>query len=444
MMLLAKKQFTDFVQSHQLFKPEDKVLLTVSGGKDSVLMAKLFAASGFRFAIAHCNFNLRGAESLRDERFVSELAKKLNVPFFLKRFDTKGAAVTEKISIQMAARNLRYEFFEQIRVSQNFDKIAVAHHQNDAIETVLINLIRGTGIAGLHGIKVNQRNIVRPLMCFTTDEIESLVKDNDIAYVDDSSNASNKYMRNKIRLDIIPEMQKLNPSLAQTFRQNISYFSQLETLLNNHVESLSSQIIIPEGNNIKIEICNILKLNPQQLLLFELLRPYGFNTTQVDNLLACLNGLSGKQFFSKSAVLTVDREFITIHPLNITEHTEELLLNDLGNFVFGNHQFTTISSSKMPESFELKKAYVAFDKLIFPLKIRYWQQGDRFRPFGMKGLKKLSDYFVNQKIPLQQKSKIPILVNGNNEIIWICGYRSDERYKVNSDTKKIIIFDLQN
>jgi tRNA(Ile)-lysidine synthase len=210
-MLLAQNKLQEFIQKEQLFNKDEHILLAVSGGKDSVLMAHLFALCGFNIAIAHCNFNLRGQEANRDQEFVKNLAEQLKVPFYLESFDTKSYALEQKISIQMAARDLRYAFFEKVRAQNNYAKIAVAHHQNDAIETVLINLIRGTGIAGLHGIKSKKENIIRPLIAFTAIEITEIVEAKGIAFVEDSSNLSNKYFRNKIRLDIIPKMKELNP-----------------------------------------------------------------------------------------------------------------------------------------------------------------------------------------------------------------------------------------
>ncbi|HET8829075.1 MAG TPA: tRNA lysidine(34) synthetase TilS, partial [Pelobium sp.] len=424
-MLLAKKQFTDFVNSNKLFKPSDTILLGVSGGKDSVLMATLFAECGFSFAIAHCNFNLRGDESLRDENFVKALAHRLNVPFHFKSFDTTVFAKTHKISIQMAARQLRYDFFRKLQVSEGFDRIAVAHHQNDTIETVLINLIRGTGIAGLHGIQTDRHHIIRPLLCFTADEIDTVVKENNIPYVEDSSNLSTKYMRNKLRLDIIPQMEQLNPSLAQTFKKNIDYFSQLEKLLIERVASLKSQLIKEEDSLVKIKIAAVLALNPQQLLLFELLKPYGFNATQTENLLSCITGDSGKQFFSDTHILSVDREYIEISALQKPIGLIEKKIAGVGDYIFNDHHLFVKETDKIPSVLDEKtKIYVNAKQLIFPSTLRYWQQGDTFKPFGMKGFKKLSDYFIQQKIPLQQKTQIPILVNGNGEIIWICGYRT--------------------
>src|SRR6476659_1686496 len=334
-MLLPVQQFKDFIKSHSLFAPQDKILLGLSGGKDSVVMTYLFAAAGFSFGLAHCNFNLRGEESNRDEHFAKSLADQLNVPFHVKRFDTEVYAREHKISIQMAARDLRYQFFEEIKLEFNYKKVAVAHHQSDAMETAILNLIRGTGIAGLHGIKAFRDGIVRPLMCFNSAAIEEMIIENDFKYVEDSSNASNKYMRNKIRLDIIPEMKKLNPSLEETFRKNIEYFADLEYFLNNEISSLRNRLFNHQENHIEINIEDIISLNPNQFLLFELLKPYHFNSTTVENIISNLDGISGKIFFSETHQILLDRETLIlttkqndfIREQKIQKHQTTIVLN---------------------------------------------------------------------------------------------------------------------
>lgn len=446
-MLLAKKRFTDFVKTNALFSSEDAILLAVSGGKDSVLMAHLFAQCGFKFAIAHCNFNLRAEESVRDQHFVAALAKELKVACYITQFDTLTFAKENKLSVQMAARTLRYEFFEETRVKENFTKIAIAQHQNDATETVLINLIRGTGIKGLHGIKPERDFIIRPMLCFTADDIQDLIRNHHIKYVEDSSNASTKYMRNKVRLEIIPKMMELNPSLNQTFQQNLKYFNELETLLNQKVESLFNEIVVKTNQHLAISFENIHKLNPQHLLLFELLKPYGFNATQIENLINGLENISGKQLFSKTHVLTIDRSQIFIEAIDSEKYYQIVQIFPATETVIFSQKTFKISECKaIPTSFNGNKntLYINAESLIYPLTLRHFKEGDIFKPFGMKGFKKVSDYFINQKLPQTQKANVPILVNGNGDIVWICGYRSDERYKVNLNTKKIITFELHN
>lgn len=444
-MLLPVKQFKDFIKSYQLFSQTDKILLAVSGGKDSVTMAHLFVAAGYQFGIAHCNFNLRGEESIRDENFVKKLAADLNVPFHLQNFETNQYAKTHKLSIQMAARELRYDFFHQIKAEFGYAKISIAQHQNDAMETVLLNLIRGTGIAGLHGIKVDRDNIIRPLLCFNSANIEEMLEENNITYVEDSSNASNKYVRNKIRLDIIPEMKKLNPSLEETFQKNMDYFMELEELLIEKVDQYKLQLFTKVGENIEIEIEKIKSVFPQKLILFELFRPFGFNITSIQNILSSLNSESGKQFFSETHAITLDRTRLILS-LKANQIIREQLINEGQETVhFSNYQLNLTASDLVPDHFpsDTNILYADANELVFPLKLRVWQEGDAFHPFGMQGEKKLSDYFISQKIPLNEKKTIPILVNGNGKIIWICDHRSDERFKVKAQTKKIFILEVK-
>lgn len=444
-MLLPVQQFKDFIQSHALFRPQDKILLAVSGGKDSVAMTQLFAAAGFSFGIAHCNFNLRGEESIRDQQFVKNLSENLGVDFHFENFDTEIYARAHKISIQMAARELRYTFFKQIKAQFNYQKIAIAHHQNDAMETVILNLIRGTGIAGLHGIKPMREDIIRPLMCFNSAAIDEMIAENDFAYVEDSSNASNKYMRNKIRLDILPEMKKLNPSLEDTFRKNLEYFSDLEDFLNLQIKHLKDQIFERGDHQIILEIEAIKKLEPKKFLLFELLKEFNFNLTTIENILESLDGISGKTFFSDTHQIVLDRE-----KLLITKKQNEIFrtqqINEGQNLIDFNHFSISINQiNDIPKNLksDINSIYIDAEELIYPLKLRVWQEGDRFQPFGMRGEKKVSDFLIAEKVPVSQKKQIPILINGNGKVIWVCGLRADDRFKVKSNTKKIIILELK-
>ncbi len=443
-MLLPVQQFKDFINAYAMFKPQDKVLLAVSGGKDSVAMTKLFAAAGFHFGIAHCNFNLRGEESVRDQQFVEKLALSLNAPIHVQHFDTEVYARTHKISIQMAARDLRYQFFETTKNQFDYQKIAIAQHQNDAMETVILNLIRGTGIAGLHGIKPHRHDLIRPMLCFNSSNVEEMIEENDFKYVEDSSNASTKYLRNKIRLDIIPQMKKLNPSLEDTFRKQLDYFSELEELLIAKVEEVRSKLFDRDGQLISISIDELLKVEPQKLILFELLKPFGFNLTIVQNILSSLQAEAGKQFFSDTHVVILDRTHLLLSIRKTEMIKEQSIQEDQKEFMFGGQRLTVRSTFDAPKDYSNPAImYVAAEELIFPLRIRIWQEGDRFKPFGMDGMKKVSDFFINQKIPLNVKRTIPILLNGDGKIIWVCGYRSDDRFKVKPDTKKIITFELK-
>ncbi len=435
-------QFNDFVSENNLFSKADKVLLAVSGGKDSVLMAHLFKLAGYNFGIAHCNFGLRGDESLRDKNFVNALANELQVPFYFINFDTQTYAITHKVSIQMAARNLRYHFFEQVSQQYGYQKTAIAQHQNDAIETVLINLVRGTGIAGLHGISQNRGNIIRPLLCFTSDEIAQIVKQNNFTYVEDSSNASTKYMRNRIRLAVIPELKKLNPSLETTFKNNLNYFSQLEDFLNNEVEKTRNLLFVYQQNSISVSVNQLKALQP--LIIFELLKPFGFNSTTITDIIGVLEKHSGRQFSSTTHQLVLDRENILIKPIPINPATEIKIKASDSEVFFMDKRFTQTVLNQTPTNLKtnLNTLFVDADKLSYPLTLRTWQHGDAFIPFGMNGEKKVSDFFINQKLSIFQKAETPILVNSNGQIIWICGLRSDDRFKISATTKKIITLEM--
>lgn len=442
--MLVLQQFTDHISKHQLFDREDHILLAVSGGKDSVLMAQLFKLAGFNFSIAHCNFNLRADEAQRDEAFVKMLAEQMEVPFHVVHFDTKEFAEQHKISTQMAARQLRYGWFEEVRQKHDYNYIAVAHHQNDAIETVLLNLVRGTGISGMHGILPKRGHLIRPLLFLSRQQIDQIIEESDFSYVEDSSNQSSKYARNKLRLQVIPHLREINPNLEETFAQNIHRFAETEALLHNVVAETRSRLFKEQFGNITISVAEIEQLNPQQLLLFELLRPFNFTATVVDEILKSLNKQSGTSFYSSTHRLTIDRENVLI---SVIDNTQEHIFNlhDAGKIDLSFGQKVSLRFSSDINFVKTKQlAFVDANLLIFPLVLRYKQDGDRFKPLGMNAFKKLSDFLIDEKVPLPQKNKVPLLINGNGDVVWVVGMRQDERYKVSATTKKVAIFELSN
>jgi len=441
--MLPVKQFVEFIEQQKLFGKSDKVLAALSGGMDSVLMVHLLKTAGFNFGIAHCNFQLRGPESTGDEVFCRQLAAQLDVPFHLVHFNTAEEASRRKISVQMAARELRYQWFEDIRYSGGYHAIALAHHQNDTIETILLNLTRGTGIAGLHGILPKSGHLVRPLLFLSRDEIQKLIADNNVGWVEDSSNTSVKYARNKLRLEVIPALKELNPGLEKTFEDNLQNFRELEILLEEKLQELHSSILTNNGGEIQIAISEIKKLKPQRLLLFKLLQPYGFNETTVDDVLASLDKHSGRRFESSSHQLVLDREKLILTQKASGEQGAVTIHSTDHSVVYGNYKLTLLhDDSALIVKDNPLSVSVDADKVQFPLTVRSWQQSDFFYPFGMKVRKKLSDFFINQKVPLHVKADIPLLINGNEEIIWAAGHRLDNRYRVTENTKKVIIFEL--
>jgi len=441
--MLPAERFTAFIQQNQLFTQGEQVLAAVSGGMDSVLMVHLLKAAGYTFAIAHCNFQLRGTEAQADQDFCQALAQQLAVPFHTVNFDTADFAREQKISIQMAARQLRYQWFEQLSQQHQYTAVALAHHQNDTIETILLNLTRGTGIAGLHGILPKNNLWVRPLLFLTRPEIETHIAQNQLAYVEDSSNASTKYARNKLRHEVIPKLKELNPNLEQTFERNLSHFRELEMLLQQQLAMVKQDLWLEQGDEVHLLLSGIRKLYPQRLLLFGLLKDYGFNGTSVDDLISALDKHSGRVFESATHSLLLDRDKLILKlkapdvPLPVLVNEDDELVN------FGNHSFKITYTDGLNHAYgNANQAIADAGFLIYPLTLRTWQQGDNFVPLGMTTRKKLSDFFINQKVPLHQKMQVPLLVNGNGEVIWIAGYRLSNRYKLTPQTKKVIIFDL--
>lgn len=422
------------------------MLLAISGGKDSVLMAHLFNDARFNFGIAHCNFGLRAEESDGDEVFCKQLAKKLNVPFYHTRFETETMAKQHGLSIQMAARELRYNWFESIRTNEGFDYIAVAHHQSDTTETVLLNLVRGTGIAGLHGILPKRGKLIRPLLFLRRDEIDEIAEEETLAYREDRSNSSVKYARNKLRLEVIPKLKELNPFLDQTFESNSSRFKELEEFLNNQVESLRESLfrIAPSGD-IHISLDKLKKVRPQKLLLYEIFKPYHFSEAVLEDLVKSWGGQAGKIFESTTHRLLLDRSDLILSELQETSLPEIWIDEKTSSCLWGTRRFEIKESDAVGLEISDSNNTAYFDEalLLFPLKLRQWNKGDYFYPLGMKGKKKLSDFYTGLKLPLTAKNSVPVLENGNGDILWIAGYRSDERYKVSRLSKKVIIFEMQ-
>lgn len=438
------QKFQDYIVQNSLLSGNEKVLLTVSGGKDSVLMAHLFKLSGCDFGIAHCNFNLRGQESQRDEAFVKMLAAQLEVPFYVVHFDTIAYAEEHKISTQMAARELRYTWFEKLRVQEDYQLIAVAHHQNDAVETVLLNLTRGTGIAGLHGILPKRGFLIRPMLCLSSEEIDEAMVLNRLSYVEDSSNASDKYARNKIRQKVIPQLKAINPNLEETFEHNIRRFAETEIVLQQMVLQVQKKICKAEGARVLVDLESIRNLVPQRLLFFEILKAYHFTEKVTDDILQSLDHQSGRSFYSTSHRATLDRGKLMITECMPAKVQEAILIHPHDQKVFMvNDLIQIIYTENISFEKEKSKAFVDAEKLIYPLILRKWEHGDRFMPLGMKTFKKISDFFIDEKVPLPLKDQIPVLVNGNGELIWVAGMRQDNRYKLTTATKKVAIFELK-
>jgi tRNA(Ile)-lysidine synthase len=435
-------KFNSFITANQLCKKNDKILLTVSGGIDSMVMAHLFHRSNFKFTVAHCNFMLRGEESDEDEAFVEKLAKNdFKTEFFVAHFETEDYAKDQKLSIQQAARELRYKWFEEIRLANKLRHIATAHHLDDQLETFFINLMRGTGISGLSGIPLKQNRIIRPMLFTNRAEIEEFAHKNMLPFRNDSSNQSDKYLRNKIRLKLFPLLEDINPVFRDTISQSILNLKSTELIYKEQIQKLNLKKCDKNGE-IRIEIDKLKTLEPGLHYLFELISEYGFNRSGCSDIFKSLDGISGKQFFSPTHTLIRDREHLIIYPNQIImEHTSEYLIMS-GATEISDPMHLKLEEIKNTGDLELNNgndvAMLDFDRLTFPLVIRRWQEGDFFYPLGMKSKKKLSDFFIDNKMSIKEKSDIWLLCSCK-EIVWVIGIRIDERYKVRPKTSNILM-----
>ncbi|MDR1602586.1 MAG: tRNA lysidine(34) synthetase TilS [Tannerella sp.] len=432
------RAFRKYIETHKLLNPNDTVVAGVSGGADSVALLHLLARSGYACVVAHCNFHLRGDESDGDEHFTMQTADALHFPFHKIDFDTQNHASQNRISIEMAARELRYRWFEQLRVGQHAQAIAVAHHRDDSIETVIYNIVRGTGIRGLTGIHPKNGHIIRPLLPFGRNEILAWLSDNQIEYRTDSSNFSDEYARNFIRLHVLPLLEKLNPSVRETIARTAAHLSDVEKLYAGMMEKERIRIAPENG---KISIRELMQSAAPQTVLYELIKPYGFTRTLACAIFESLDGEPGKIFHAveSSYLIVKDRDYLLLAPR--TEKTETVYRIHADEYVRQPVRLH-LRQKTVDASFRVEKnktvACLDCDKLTFPLTLRKWKPGDWFVPFGMYGRKKLSDYFIDHKLSHIQKDQVWLLCNGE-DIVWIVGERIDERYKITGTTKNALI-----
>lgn len=431
------RAFLKFIDTHKLIAKNDRVLLAVSGGADSTALAHLFSKTEIPFGISHCNFQLRGAESEGDEKFVRQLAAALGVNCHVKRFDTGTVSSVQNISIQMAARDLRYAWFEELLQRGNYTKIATAHHKNDTLETVIFNLTKGTGIAGFHGIKVKRGKVIRPLLFATRNEVEQYLRKNKLEWQDDTSNESEKYHRNLIRKKVIPLLKQINPNLENSMEQTVAKMGAVEEFFADKMEAMKSQLLESRNGDWWISIKKLRKIKGAEIVLFELLKPYGFNFAQSVDVISATASHPGKLFYSETHVLNVDRDHLVLSEIQGNALTFQI---EAGDELVTTPYFSLQCRTLPKESFALVAsgdiAFLDLGKLRFPLQIRQWQQGDFFYPLGMKNRKKLSDFMIDEKIPVNLKSKVFVLLSGE-DIVWVIGHRIDNRYKVTDTTREV-------
>lgn len=433
------ENFQNHIRKNASFLQDKKLLVATSGGLDSMVLVHLFQKLKLNFALAHCNFQLRNLESNQEEEFVINYAKQYNICCFTTKFTTQNYSEKHKLSTQVAARNLRYNWFNTILEQENFDYIITAHHANDVAETFMINLSRGTGLDGLTGIPMQNGKIIRPMLPFSRKEIENYANENEIEWREDSSNATDKYVRNKIRHQVIPVFKEINPSFLQSFQNTIANLNQQQSLVSDAVKMVYEKVVINENNVIKINISVLLQYNNYKAYLYQWLQKYGFLAwNDVYNL---VHSQSGKQLFSEKFVLLKDREFLLLSEIKQTNF-ETISINSITDTINFPLKLNFCNQSNLSNQ-NKNSIFVEENKLQFPLKIRKWKSGDYFYPFGMQGKKKVSKFFKDEKFTLFQKQETFVL-ESNNKIVWIIGHRADERFKIENTANKIIQITYNN
>lgn len=423
-----------------LFLENKKLLLATSGGLDSMVMTHLFQELNFDMALAHCNFQLRGLESFEDQNFVQQYAEANEIPLFVTQFDTEAFAKDYKLSTQVAARDLRYNWFYELLETEDYDYVLTAHHADDNLETFLINLSRGTGLEGLIGIPEQNDKIIRPLLLFSRDEIASYAAENHIQWREDSSNASDKYLRNKIRHDLVPLFKELNPQFIASFQKTQSYLQDAQTMLEDASIMVYQQVAKKEGDEIYFDLKQLKRLPNYKSYLFQWLHEFGFSSW--NDVYDLVESQSGKQIFSPDFRLLKDRDSLILSPIQFEKEKSEYFVNRNStevNFPL-NLSFCKVSDISLPTNTAI---FVDEDQLEFPLVLKRWKEGDYFQPFGMNGKsKKVSKFFKDEKLSLIQKENSWILWSGNR-IVWIVGLRQDERFRIINSTKNILKIELE-
>lgn len=417
---------------------DKKLLLAISGGIDSMVLMHLFQQLNYDIAIAHCNFQLRGMESDADELFVKSEAEKFSIPNYIIRFDTENYSKENKLSIQLAARKLRYDWFQEI-ISLGFDYVLTAHHLDDNVETFLINFTRGTGLEGLTGIPAQNRNIIRPLLPFSREEIENYAQANQIQWREDSSNASDKYFRNKLRHDIVPILKELNTGFLDSFQNTLHHLQQAESLVEDASKLVYEKVVEEKENRLEIHLKPLLELQNYKAYLYQWLKEYRFSAW--NDIYDLVEAQSGKQVFSETHILLKDREKLILSERKSTDKSEVFFIESIESKVNIPLKLRFCKAVNIFET-DSNCIFVDENKLKFPLTIRKWQEGDYFYPSGMNGKKKLSKYFKDEKYSLLDKENQWLLCS-QDQIVWIIGRRADNRYIAHETTQQLLKIELK-
>jgi tRNA(Ile)-lysidine synthase len=441
-------QFNQFIQQHSLFQKNDRLLVAVSGGVDSIVLCELCHLSGFDFEIAHCNFQLRATDSDEDEILVKNTATKYIIKYHTIKFETLTYAAENKTNIQIAARQLRYEWFNKISQENNINHILTAHHANDNAETIAMNFFKGTGINGLTGMQFKNGGIggkiTRPLLFATKQTIIDFASEKNLAWREDVSNASDKYTRNYFRNELLPSIEKVIPHVEENLIENIERFSEVAILYNAALDKLKSGLLFNKGKEIHIPVLKLMKTPAFKTVFYEILKPYGFISSQMKDALQLMNADSGKYILSTTHRLIRNRNWLIVCPV-LNENNSVIVIENTDSVIEIGNQKLKLEIKNAPINIESNPSigYADADKIKFPLICRKWKQGDYFYPLGMAKKKKLSRFFVDQKLSISDKEKIWV-IESDKKIIWIVGMRIDDRIKISSSTKSAIKFTLSS
>lgn len=445
-----------YIDTHKLLRPDGRYIVGLSGGADSVALILILKELGYCVEAAHCNFHLRGKESQRDEDFCIKLCEKNNIKLHLIHFYTAEYAELNKVSIEMAARTQRYDYFETLRKEIDADAICIAHHRDDSVETVLLNLVRGTGLRGLMGIRPRNQHILRPLLTCSKSEIEDYLSVKEQPFVTDSSNLVADVKRNKLRLEVVPTLKEINPSFDETIVRMSDNIGEAQKIINASLENAFHRIVKVENGevdalllrlqegipsqdlpNLRINIAALIDYVSPEYFLFYLLSPYGFTSPQIRNIALSSSSKSGKEYITDTYTLLFDRKMMLLSRREKTV-SAPLQLFQIGKFVYSDQCVIEIIEEVVDNNFTIpttpNEIVVDKAKVHFPLILRRIATADRFRPFGMKGTKLVSDYLTNIKVDAISKRKQLVLVDGNNEIMWLVSRRSSETYRITKNT----------
>ena len=427
------QKFKKHITEEFPFLKDTKLLIAISGGLDSVVLFHLLHKLNYDVSLAHCNFKLRGKESDLDEEFIKNLNQISSNQIFTIIFDTEKYAKEHKLSTQIAARELRYNWFQKLITEHKFEYVLTAHHADDNLETFLIHLTRGSGLDGFTGIPKVNGNIVRPLLAFSRKEILNYAKDNDIEWREDASNASNKYIRNKIRHQVLPVLKEINPSILDSFATTLENLQESKQIIEDRIENIASEVLEKEANFIKIDIEKIKELSNSKAYLYQLLKSYHF--TEWNDVYDLLNAQSGKQVFSKTHRLLKDRDVLILSKIDLSNSIEMAFQIEEEITEITNPIHLTFKEVIEKSTENKQTIYVDKDLLKYPLMLRKWEKGDYIYPLGMQGKKKLSKYFKDEKFSLIDKENTWLLCNAENQIMWIINHRQDRRFVKNKNLK---------